>query len=70
MHRHRFPADHALVDIGGAVDNLAVEGNFLARTHQHHVPGCHLIEGQFKGFTVALYPRGFGLQPDQTFDRL
>ncbi len=33
MHRHRFPADHALVDIGGTFDNLAVEGNFLARTH-------------------------------------
>ena len=70
MHRHRFPADHALVDIGGTFDNLTVEGNFLARTHQHHIPGCHLIEGQFKGFTVALYACGFGLQPDQTFDRL
>ncbi|MNG10950.1 hypothetical protein D3C84_944490 [compost metagenome] len=69
-HRHRLTADHALVNIRGAFHNLAVDRNFLARTHEHDVTGGYLIEGNFNGFAVSLDPCGLGLQPHQPLDGL
>ncbi|MNJ42940.1 hypothetical protein D3C77_379240 [compost metagenome] len=69
-HRHRFAADHALVNIRGAFHDLAVDRNFLARAHEHNVIDGDLIERNLDAVAIALDPRGLGLEPDQAFDRL
>ena len=70
LHRHRLTADHRLVNVALAFQQLAIHRHPLAGPDLNHIVEQHLADGQIDQLPVAHYPGGSGLQADQPLNRL
>src|SRR5581483_5397340 len=65
--RAGLAGDHRLVELSGAVDDLAVGGNATAGTYEHDVTGAQFAEGY--GFDAAIRGDALGLVGQQGGER-
>ncbi len=65
FNRHRFPGDHALINIGRAGQHDPVDGNLFARTHMNDIAHNDILDGAFNDRAIPFHPCGFGLQADE-----
>ena len=69
-HRHWLSGNHGFVDVAPALDNHAIDGDFLTGPDAQHVALLHFIHRHVLFLAVADAMRGFGREPEQRLDGL
>ncbi len=69
LHRERFAGDHGLFHAGVPFDDLAIDGNFIARDDAQLVADFHLVERHFLVAAIPDEPRRGRGEIEQRLDR-